>query len=148
MARPAVTQSLGNASEPSIGDLVSQAIKDVTTLVKCEIDLAKVELRGDARRVGLAVALGGTIMFFGFLILVMVSFAYAYGLITAGIWTWAAFLIVAGYVGCAGDHLRPGDMAQVARGERAAPDARVRPGGPGHAEAGRGDAGQPAVEAG
>ena len=42
MARPAVTQSLGNASEPSIGDLVSQAIKDVTTLVKCEIDLAKV----------------------------------------------------------------------------------------------------------
>jgi uncharacterized membrane protein YqjE len=96
MARPAVTQSLGNASEPSIGDLVSQAIKDVTTLVKCEIDLAKVELRGDARRVGLAVALGGTIMFFGFLILVMLSFAYADGLITAGIWTWAAYLIVAG----------------------------------------------------
>lgn len=96
MARPAVTQSLGNASEPSIGDLVSQAIKDVTTLVKCEIDLAKVELRGDAVRVGLAAALGGTIMFFGFLILVMLSFAYAYGLITVGIWNWAAFLIVAG----------------------------------------------------
>jgi uncharacterized membrane protein YqjE len=96
MARPTVTQSPGNTSEPSIGDLVSQAIKDVTTLVKCEIDLAKVELRGDARRVGLAVALGGTIMFFGFLILVMLSFAYADGLITVGIWTWAAFLIVAG----------------------------------------------------
>lgn len=96
MARPTVTQPPGNASEPSTGDLVSQAIKDVTTLVRCEIDLAKVELRGDARRVGLAVALGGTIMFFGVLILVMLSFAYAYGLITVGIWTWAAFLIVAG----------------------------------------------------
>jgi uncharacterized membrane protein YqjE len=96
MARPAASQSLGNASEPSIGDLVSQAIKDVTTLVKCEIDLAKVELRGDALRVGMAAALGGTIMFFGFLILVMLSFAYAYGLIAAGIWNWAAFLIVAG----------------------------------------------------
>ncbi|HTT49865.1 MAG TPA: phage holin family protein [Streptosporangiaceae bacterium] len=96
MARPAVTQSIGNASEPSIGDLVSQAIKDVTTLVRCEVDLAKVELRGDARRVGLAAALGGTIMFFGVLILVMLSFAYAEGLITAGIWTWAAYLIVAG----------------------------------------------------
>jgi uncharacterized membrane protein YqjE len=96
MARPAVRQSLGNASEPSIGDLVSQAIKDVTTLVKCEIDLAKVELRGDAQRVGLAAALGGTIMFFGFLILVMLSFAYAYALITVGIWNWAAYLIVAG----------------------------------------------------
>jgi len=96
MARPAVTQSLGNASEPSIGDLVSQAIKDVSTLVKCEIDLAKVELRGDAQRVGLAIALAATILFFGFLILVMLSFAYAYGLITVGIWNWAAFLIVAG----------------------------------------------------
>ena len=54
------------------------------------------ELRDDAQRVGLAAALGGTIMFFGFLILVMLSFAYAYALITAGIWSWAAFLIVAG----------------------------------------------------
>jgi uncharacterized membrane protein YqjE len=96
MARPAVTQSQGNASEPSIGDLVSTAVKDVTTLVKYQIDLAKVELRDDAQRVGLSAALGGTIMFFGFLILVMLSFAYAYGLITAGIWNWAAFLIVAG----------------------------------------------------
>lgn len=96
MARPAATQSLGNASEPSIGDLVSTAIKDATTLVKYQIDLAKVELRDDAQRVGLSAALGGTIMFFGFLILVMLSFAYAYGLITAGIWNWAAFLIVAG----------------------------------------------------
>ena len=96
MARPAVTQSPGNAGEPSIGDLVSTAIKDVTTLVKYEIDLAKVELRGDARRVGLAVALSGTIMFFGFLILVMLSFAYGYGLVALGIPAWAAFLIVAG----------------------------------------------------
>ena len=96
MARPTVTQSPGNASEPSIGDLVSQAIKDVTTLVKCEIDLAKVELRGDAVRVGLAAALGGTIMFFVFLILVALTFAYAFGLTTVGIWNWAAFLIVSG----------------------------------------------------
>jgi uncharacterized membrane protein YqjE len=96
MARPTVTQSLGNASEPSIGDLVSQAVKDVSTLFKYQVDLAKVELRDDAQRVGLSAALGGTIMFFGFLILVMLSFAYAYGLITLGIWNWAAFLIVAG----------------------------------------------------
>ena len=96
MARPTVTQSPGNASEPSIGDLVSQAVKDVSTLFKYQVDLAKVELRDDAQRVGLSAALGGTIMFFGFLILVMLSFAYAYGLITVGIWNWAAFLIVAG----------------------------------------------------
>ena len=59
MARSAAPQSMGNDSEPSIGDLVAQAIGDVTKLVKFEIDLAKMELRGDARRVGLAVVLTG-----------------------------------------------------------------------------------------
>jgi hypothetical protein len=34
--------------------------------------------------------------FLGCLVLVMLSFALAYGLITLGIWPWAAFLIVAG----------------------------------------------------
>ena len=96
MARPTVTQPPGNTSEPSIGDLVSQAVKDVSTLFKYQVDLAKVELRDDAKRVGLSAALGGTIMFFVFLILVALTFAYAFGLITVGIWNWAAFLIVAG----------------------------------------------------
>jgi uncharacterized membrane protein YqjE len=87
---------VGNAGEPSIGDLVSQAIRDVTQLIKCEIDLAKLELRDDARRLGLAVALLGITAFTGCLILVLLCFAFAYGLITLGIWPWAAFLIVAG----------------------------------------------------
>ena len=39
-------------------------------------------------------------MFFGFLILVMLSFAYAEGLIDGGIWPWAAYLIVAGTWAC------------------------------------------------
>ena len=34
--------------------------------------------------------------FVGCLVLMVLSFAYAYGLHTAGIWLWAAFLIVAG----------------------------------------------------
>jgi uncharacterized membrane protein YqjE len=96
MARSAAPQSLGNDSEPSIGDLVAQAIRDITQLVRGEIELAKLELRSDARRLGLAVALGGIVVFTGCLILVLLCFAFAYGLITLGIWTWAAFLIVSG----------------------------------------------------
>ena len=96
MARSAVPRSAGNSSEPSIGDLVAQAIKDVTQLIKCEIDLAKLELREDARRIGLAAALLGIAGFTGCLILVLLCWAFAYGLITLGIWPWAAFLIVAG----------------------------------------------------
>jgi hypothetical protein len=91
------------ADEQSLGDLVALAAKDISQLVRYEIDLAKTELRGDMKRVGLAGALGGVAAFVGCLVLVLCSFALAYGLITLGIWNWAAFLIVAGlYVLVAG----------------------------------------------
>ena len=96
MARSAAPQPVGNDSEPSIGDLVSQAIRDVTQLVRCELALAKLELREDAKRLGLAAALLAIAAFAGCLILVMLCWAFAYGLVTLGIWPWAAFLIVAG----------------------------------------------------
>jgi uncharacterized membrane protein YqjE len=96
MARSAAPQPLGNDSEPSIGDLVSQAIRDVTQLVRCELALAKLELRDDVKRLGLAAALLVIAAFGGCLILVMLCWAFAYGLVALGIWPWAAFLIVAG----------------------------------------------------
>ncbi len=96
MARSAAPQPPGNDSEASIGDLVAQAIRDVTQLVRCELALAKLELRDDAKRLGLAAALLAITAFTCCLILVLLSFAFAYGLVTLGIWIWAAFLIVAG----------------------------------------------------
>jgi uncharacterized membrane protein YqjE len=85
-----------SGTDQSLGDLVALAAKDVSQLLRYEIDLAKVELRGDLRRVGLAGALGGVAAFVGCLILVLLCIAFAYGLVALGIWTWAAFLIVAG----------------------------------------------------
>jgi uncharacterized membrane protein YqjE len=82
--------------EQSIGDLVALAAKDMSQLVRYEIDLAKTELKGDAKRVGLAAALAGVAAFVGCLVLILLLIALAYGLITLGIWKWAAFLIVAG----------------------------------------------------
>jgi Putative Actinobacterial Holin-X, holin superfamily III len=85
-----------SGADQSLGDLVALAAKDVSQLLRYEIDLAKTELRGDLRRVGLAGALGGVAAFVGCLILVLLCIAFAYGLHALGIWTWAAFLIVAG----------------------------------------------------
>ena len=82
--------------DPSLGDLVALAAKDISQLIRYEIDLAKIELKGDAQRVGMAVVLVGMAAFVGCLVLVMLSWALAYGLITLGVWPWAAFLIVAG----------------------------------------------------
>jgi hypothetical protein len=85
-----------SGTDQSLGDLVALAAKDVSQLLRYELDLAKVELRGDLRRVGLAGALGVIAAFVGCLILVLLCIAFAYGLVALGIWRWAAFLIVAG----------------------------------------------------
>jgi uncharacterized membrane protein YqjE len=96
MAEPAVKHHGDGAHDQSIGSLVSLAVSDVSQLVKCEIDLAKLELKKDVTRLGIGGALLGVAAFVGCLILVLLCFAFAYGLITLGIWSWAAFLIVAG----------------------------------------------------
>jgi hypothetical protein len=83
-------------ADQSLGDLVAMAAKDVSQLIRYEIDLAKTELRADLQRIGLAGAMGGFSFYIGTVVFVLLCFAYAYGLIAAGIWAWAAFLIVAG----------------------------------------------------
>lgn len=96
MAEPTTSQPGRDGSGRSVGDLVSLAVNDLSRLVRYELDLAKLELRADARRLGLAGALMVIAAFAGCLVLFLLSFALAYGLITVGIWTWAAFLIAAG----------------------------------------------------
>ena len=80
----------------SLGDLVALAAKDVSQLIRYEIDLAKTELRDDVQRIGLAAALSGVAAFVACLVLVLLSIALAFGLVALGIWAWAAFLIVSG----------------------------------------------------
>jgi uncharacterized membrane protein YqjE len=82
--------------DQSLGDLVALAAKDVSQLIRYEIDLAKTELRDDVQRIGLAAALSGVAAFVACLVLVLLSIALAFGLVALGIWAWAAFLIVAG----------------------------------------------------
>jgi hypothetical protein len=83
-------------ADQSLGDLVALAAKDASQLIRYEIDLAKTELSADLRRVGLAGALVGFAAFVSCLVLVLLSIAFAFGLVALGIWTWAAFLIAAG----------------------------------------------------
>lgn len=94
MVRSEVPEPAGDGQ--SLGDLVAMAAKDVSQLVRYEIDLAKTELMADVRRIGLAGALGGVAAFVACLVLVLLSIALAFGLIALGIWAWAAFLIVSG----------------------------------------------------
>ncbi len=93
MAEPGTARP-AEVDDRSVGDLVSEAIGDLTRLVRYETDLAKVELRADLRRLGVSTALLAIAAFTGFLMLVMLCFALAYGLQTLGVWDWASFLLV------------------------------------------------------
>ena len=97
MAEPAVKNRPNGARDQSLGTLVSQAISDVSLLLKSEIELAKLELRKDAIKLGMGGALLGMAAFAGCLILLFLGFFYAYGLsAAAAIPLYAAFGCVAG----------------------------------------------------
>jgi len=96
MADPAVRRTTASGTDQSIGDLVSVAARDISQLVRYELDLAKLELKADAKRIGIGAALIGIALFAACLVLMLLCFAFAYGLNALGIWLWASFLIVAG----------------------------------------------------
>ncbi|TMR99951.1 phage holin family protein [Nonomuraea basaltis] len=81
--------------EESLGSLVAQASTHISSLVRSEIELAKAELRFDAKRVGTAGALFAGAAFMAHLCLILASFALAY-LLAQWLPNWAAFLIVTG----------------------------------------------------
>jgi hypothetical protein len=90
-ASPASPAQAGKAAasspdgQQSLGDLVATAAKDVSQLIRYEIDLAKSELRADVKRAAWTGALFGFAAFIGCLVLVLLTFALAYGLHAAGV---------------------------------------------------------------
>lgn len=87
-------RSDGQLEDKSLGELVAIATGSVSHLVKSEIELAKLELKNDAKKA----ALGGTLFVVagaaGCVVVLMFSFFVAYLLMMWGIWDWAAFGIV------------------------------------------------------
>lgn len=83
--------------DKSLGDLVALAAKDISQLMRYEINLAKRELRGDVQRAAISGALFGFCAFAGAMIFILLCFAYAYGLYAVGApgGLWGAFLWVA-----------------------------------------------------
>jgi hypothetical protein len=81
--------------EESLGALVAQATDQISTLVRSEIELAKAELKFDAKRVGTAAGLFAAAAFIAHLCLILASFAVAYLLVAVLGWSeWLAFAVV------------------------------------------------------
>ena len=86
-----------STQEPTLGRLVADASRDISTLIHSEIELAKSELRVSVRGGGMGAALLAAAGVLGFLILILFSFTVVWVLIWAGLDPWWAYLIVTGF---------------------------------------------------
>ena len=83
--------------EPTVGQLFAAVSRDLSLLVRSEIELAKAELRDDVRSAGRGGGLLGGAGFLTLLAVVLLSIAAAYGLVALGLHPGWAFLTVAGF---------------------------------------------------
>ncbi|WP_371406593.1 phage holin family protein [Kribbella sp. NBC_00662] len=85
-----------NGDEPTVGQLVANASKELSSLVRSEVELAKTELKKTAVAAGTGAGLFAAAAFLALLAVILLSIAAAYGLTAAGLHPAIAFLIVAG----------------------------------------------------
>jgi hypothetical protein len=97
---PGVGRPVGAPETPggerTLGQLVADASKDLSTIVRSEVALAKAELKRDVRAGVLGALMFVVAGVFAFLALILLLIAAAYGLVAAGLSPWLAFLIVGG----------------------------------------------------
>jgi hypothetical protein len=86
----------GGSDEATIGELVATASRDVSLLIRQEVELAKTEMKAAATSAGLGAAFLGAAGFLGFFAFLATTIAAGEGLHAAGIGRAYSFLIVTG----------------------------------------------------
>jgi len=84
-------------SSASIGELVSEVAGDLTSLMRQEVQLAKVELKQEAITTGKAAGLLGGAGFAGYMTILFASIAIWWGLSNVMDQGWAALIVAAGW---------------------------------------------------
>jgi hypothetical protein len=96
MPADARAASPAQVEEPTIGRLVADASRDISSLVQNEIALAKSELKVSVKNGGTGLGLFAAAAFLGLLAIIMLSVAFAYFLSMTGLHLAWCFLIVFG----------------------------------------------------
>jgi hypothetical protein len=89
--------------DPTIGRLVADASRDISSLIRDEIALAKSELKISVKAGGIGIALFAAAAFLGLLAIIMLSVAIAYFIAFTGLdLAWCFLLVFVLYVAVAG----------------------------------------------
>ena len=92
---PAPANGHPDVSEVSVGQLIGDVSRDLSTLMRQELELAKAEIKTEVAKTGKAAGMFGGAGFAGYMVLLFLSFALWWGLVNVMDAGWAA-LIVAG----------------------------------------------------
>jgi uncharacterized membrane protein YqjE len=85
-----------HAADPSLGQLVHEASESISTIVRGELELAKLELRTSVKNAGVGVGLFAAAAVMLAFSLTFGLIALAEGLIALGLPRWAGYLVVFG----------------------------------------------------
>jgi hypothetical protein len=80
-------------SESSVGDLVGDVARDLSTLMRQELALAKAELKEEASKTGKAAGMLGAAGFAGYMVLLFLSITLWWGLANVMDEAWAALIV-------------------------------------------------------
>ncbi|QIJ65671.1 phage holin family protein [Streptomyces sp. JB150] len=83
----------------SVGELLSEVTSDVQTLLRQEIELAKVEIRQEATKAGKVGGMFGGAGFAGYMVALFASLAAVFGLANVMDAAWAALIVTALWAG-------------------------------------------------
>jgi len=83
----------GSPADRSFGDLMGEVTRDLSTLVRQEVELAKAELREEGKKAGKAAGMFGGAGLAGYMVLLFLSIALWWGLSNVMDQGWAALIV-------------------------------------------------------
>ena len=89
-------------TDKSLGELVSTATRDLSALIRTEVQLAKVEIKRDVTKAGLGAGLFGGAGVAGLFAVIFLSISAAYGISWLGVPLGCAFFLVGALYAIAG----------------------------------------------
>ena len=91
-----MTDTHRRSDEATLGALFATASRDLSSLIRSEVELAKAELRDDVKNAATGGAMFGAAAFLSVVAFLLLSVAAAYALVALGLHPGWAFAIVAG----------------------------------------------------
>ena len=92
---PMTAEGRPDVEGTSVGQLLGEVSKDLSTLMRQELELAKAELKVEAKKAGQGAGMFGAAGFAGYMVLVFLSLALMWGLAAVMAVGWAGLIVAA-----------------------------------------------------